>query len=119
MAIGRTRIGGGIYNSGGENVGQVYKPLEPTSKPKPPMISSNVKPKLESTFTPKQLAVYKAAKAKQKIAATATKAAEKQRKEEAKGQEKLARQKAAAERAEMYRKKTPAERLAEKYRASR
>ena len=94
MATGRTRIGGGIYNPGGENVGQVYKPLEPTSKPKPPMISSNVKPKLESTFTPKQLAVYKAAKAKQKIAADLEKAAEKQRKIEAKRDADLWRQRA-------------------------
>ena len=91
----------------------------PTPKPKYPSISSNYKPKLESTFTPEQLEYYKAVKAQQKLIEDRTKAVEKQRKEEAKGQEKLAREKAAAERAEMYRKKTPAERLAEKYRASR
>ena len=90
----------------------------PTPKPKP-NLGTNPKPKLESTFTPEQLEYYKSVKAQQKLIEDRIKAVEKQRKEEAQGQEKLAREKAAAERAEMYRKKTPAERLAEKYRASR
>ena len=93
MTIGRPRTSGGIYNPGGKNVGQVYKPLEPTSKPKP-NLGTNPKPKLESTFTPKQLTVYKAAKAKQKIAADLEKAAEKQRKIEAKRDADLWRQRA-------------------------
>jgi hypothetical protein len=86
MATGRTRIGGGIYNPGGENVGQVYKPqgVIVTGFGS----GGNIKPK---TIKPQESE------------------ASKQRKAEAKGQEKLARQKAAAERAEMYRKKTKEE----------
>ena len=88
-----------------------------TPKPKPkPNLGTNPKPKLESTFTPEQLEYYKSVKAQQKLIEDRTKAVEKQRKEEARGQEKLARQKAAAERAyeDEQRKK-----IVKQYRASR
>jgi hypothetical protein len=86
-----------------------------TPKPKP-NLGTNPKPKLESTFTPEQLEYYKSVKAQQKLIEDRTKAVEKQRKEEARGQEKLARQKAAAERAyeDEQRKK-----IVKQYRASR
>ena len=95
MAIGapRPRTSGGIYNPGGENVSQVYKPqgtMYTGSGNKPP-----------KTIKPPESEAMKEAKRKAK--------------EEKKQWEDLARQ----QRAEMYRKKTPAERLAEKYRASR
>ncbi len=81
-----------------------------------PNLGTNPKPKLESTFTPEQLEYYKSVKAQQKLIEDRTKAVEKQRKEEARGQEKLARQKAAAERAyeDEQRKK-----IVKQYRASR
>jgi|688.fasta_scaffold1333945_2 hypothetical protein len=86
-----------------------------TPKPKP-NLGTNPKPKLTSTFTPEQLEYYKSVKAQQKLIEDRTKAVEKQRKEEARGQEKLARQKAAAERAyeDEQRKK-----IVKQYRASR
>jgi hypothetical protein len=92
MAIGapRPRTSGGIYNPGGENVGQVYKPQGTMYAG-----SGNIKPK---TIKPQESE------------------ASKQRKAEAKGQERLARQKAAAERAyeDEQRKK-----IVKQYRASR
>ena len=86
-----------------------------TPKPKP-NLGTNPKPKLTSTFTPEQLEYYKSVKAQQKLIEDRTKAVEKQRKEEARGQEKLARQKAAEERAyeDEQRKK-----IVKQYRASR
>jgi hypothetical protein len=86
MATGRTRIGGGIYNPGGENVGQVYKPQG--------VIATgfggggNIKPK---TIKPQESEAMKEAKRKAKL--------------EKKQWEDLARQ----QRAEMYRKKTKEE----------
>ena len=86
-----------------------------TPKPKP-NLGTNPKPKLTSTFTPEQLEYYKSVKAQQKLIEDRAKAVEKQRKIEAQGQERLARQKAAAEAQyeEEKRKK-----IVKQYRASR
>ena len=83
MAIGRPRTSGGIYNPGGENVGQVYKPQGTMYTG-----SGNIKPK---TIKPQESEAMKEAKRKAKL--------------EKKQREDLARQ----QRAEMYRKKTKEE----------